>query len=90
MRWIFVLLVLKGVLLSGIVDSIEIKGVKVPIVYEKDSSLPIVSMQIVFKNSGSLYDGEKLGLAKFTASMLGEGTKELGAVGLQKNLKIVL
>ena len=87
MRWIFVLLVIKGVLLSGVVDSIEIKGVKVPIVYEKDSSLPIVSMQIVFKNSGSLYDGEKLGLAKFTASMLGEGTKELGAVGFAKKLE---
>ena len=87
MRWLFILLVIKGVLLSSVVDSIEIKGVKVPIVYERDSSLPIVSMQIVFKNSGSLFDGKKSGLAKFTASMLGEGTKSLGAVGFAKKLE---
>ena len=87
MRWLFVLIIIKGVLLSAVVDSIDVKGVKVPIVYEKDSSLPIVTMQIVFKNSGSLFDGKKDGLAKFTASMLGEGTKSLGAVGFAKKLE---
>ena len=84
---ILILFIIKGVLLSSVVDSIEIKGVKVPIVFEKDNSLPIASMQLVFKESGSLFDGSKDGLAKFTASMLGEGTKSDGAVGFAKKLE---
>jgi predicted Zn-dependent peptidase len=84
---LFILVVLQGVLLSSVVDSIEIKGVKVPVIFEKDSSLPIVSMQLVFKNSGSLFSGKKEGLSKFVASMLNEGTKSDGAVGFAKKLE---
>jgi len=84
---IFTIIFLQGVLLSNQVDSVEISGVKVPLIYEKDSSLPIVSMQVIFKNSGSLFDGDKYGQARFTASMLGEGTKTLGAVGFAKKLE---
>ena len=87
MKWILILLLIKGVLLSSVVDSIDVKGVKVPIIYEKDSSLPIVTMQLIFKNSGSLFDEQKYGLAKFTASMLGEGTNSDGAVGFAKKLE---
>jgi len=86
-KLILVLLIIKGVLLSSMVDSVEINGVKVPLIFEKDSSLPIVSMQVIFKNSGSLFDGDKYGQARFTASMLGEGTKSLGAVGFAKKLE---
>ena len=84
---ILIIFIIKGVLLSSVVDSIEVKGVKVPIVFEKDNSLPIASMQLIFKESGSLFDESKDGIAKFTASMLGEGTKSDGAVGFAKKLE---
>ena len=58
-KLLFLLVIIQGVLLSSVVDSIEIKGVRVPVVFEKDSSLPIVSMQLVFKNSGNLFSGKK-------------------------------
>ena len=75
-----ILLFLEGVLMSQSLSSIEVKGVKVPVIFERDSHLPIVSLQIVVKNSGSIKDGAKAGLAKFTASMLNEGNKKLGSL----------
>ncbi len=87
MRWVFILLIIKGVLLSAVLDSVKVKGVKIPFIYEEDKTLPIVGMQIVFKESGSLFDGKVNGLAKFTASMLQEGTKSLGAIGFAKRLE---
>ncbi len=68
------------VLMAAVVDSIEVKGVKVPVIFEADSRLPIASLQLVFKNSGSIVDGKSAGLAKFSARMMNEGTKELGSV----------
>jgi predicted Zn-dependent peptidase len=80
-------MIIQGVLLSSVVKDVEIKGVKIPVIFEKDSSLPIVSMQVVFRNSGSLFSGEKDGLSKFVASMLNEGTKKDGAIGFAKKLE---
>jgi len=81
------LVVLQGVLLSAVVKEMQIKGVNIPVIFEKDSTLPIISMQVVFKNGGSLFDGKKDGLAKFVASMLNEGTKKDGSVGFAKKLE---
>ncbi|MEA2112117.1 MAG: pitrilysin family protein [Campylobacterota bacterium] len=68
------------VLMAAVIDSIEVKGVKVPVIFEEDSRLPIASLQLVFKNSGSIEDGKSIGLAKMSAKMMNEGTKELGSV----------
>jgi predicted Zn-dependent peptidase len=68
------------------IDYVEVKGVKVPVIYEQDSRLPIVSMQLVFRNSGSIRDGEKPGLAKLSAKMMNEGTRTLGSIGFAKAL----
>jgi predicted Zn-dependent peptidase len=84
---IFLLLFIQGVLLSATVEEIEVKGVKVPFIFEKDSTLPIASMELVFVNSGSIEDKEHPGIAAFTASILNEGTKKLGAVGFAKKLE---
>ena len=73
--------------MSAVIDKIEINGVEVPMIFEEDKSLPIVGMQLVFRESGSLFDGKLDGLSKFTASMLREGTKSLGAVGFAKQLE---
>ena len=59
---------------------------KTPMVFEKERYLPIVSMQLVFENSGSIEDKEKPGLAKLVAKLLGEGTKKLGAVAFAEKL----
>ncbi len=87
MRLIFILLFLQGVLVSATLGEIEVKGVKVPFIYEKDSTLPIASLELVFKNSGSIEDGKHHGMAAFTASILNEGTKKLGSVGFAKKLE---
>lgn len=84
---ITIMIILQGALVSGIVDKINIKGVEVPIVYENNSALPIVSLQLVVKNAGSLQDGKNPGIAKFTSSMLGEGTKQKGAIEFANELE---
>ena len=77
----------KGVLMAETtVETVKVNGTEVPMIYEKDSRLPIVSMQLVFQKSGSIEDGARAGLAKMTASMLNEGTKKRGAVGFAEAL----
>ena len=61
------------------IDTLEIKGVKIPVIFEKDTRLPIATTQVVFTNSGSISDTNLAGVAKLSARMLGEGTKTLGA-----------
>ncbi len=84
---ITIMIFLQGALVSGIVEKINIKGVEVPIVYEQNSALPIVSLQLVIKNAGSLQDGKNSGIVRFTASMLGEGTKQKGAIQFADELE---
>lgn len=72
-------LVIQGVLMSATLEYHELKGVRVPVIYEVDKNLPIVSMQIVFENSGSIQDGNLSGLASLSASILNEGSKALGS-----------
>ncbi len=88
MKKIFILLiVLQGVILGAKLDKIEVNGQKIPLIFEQDSTLPIISMQLVFKNSGSIEDNQSAGLAKMSAKILNEGTKSLGAVGFAKELE---
>jgi predicted Zn-dependent peptidase len=68
------------------VEEVEVNGISVPMIFEKDTQLPIVSMQLVFQKSGSIEDGGHAGLAKVTASMLNEGTKKRGSVGFAEAL----
>ncbi|RUM44726.1 MAG: insulinase family protein [Hydrogenimonas sp.] len=73
--------------MSAILDKVEINGVEIPLIFEEERLLPIASMQVVFRYSGSLADGEHPGLAKFSARMMNEGTKKLGATGFAKALE---
>jgi zinc protease len=81
------IMILGGVLMAQEISKISIHGIDVPIVFEKDASLPLVSLQLVVKNSGSMEDGKDEGIAKFTAAMLGEGTKEMGATVFAEELE---
>ncbi len=86
-KLILILLFIQGVMMGAVLETIEVKGVKIPFIYEKESNLPIVSMQIVFQKSGSVEDGDLPGLARFSARMLNQGTKSLGNVGFAKKLE---
>ena len=87
MRYILVILLfLEGALMSASLSSIEVKGVSVPVIFEKDSHLPIVSLQLIEQVSGSIEDDGSAGLARFTASMLNEGSKKLGSIGFSSEL----
>ena len=80
MKYLAILLMIIGqILMAAKIDTIEINGVKVPLIYEEDKRLPLVSTQLIFRNSGSITDVKKAGLAKFSAKLLNEGTKELGS-----------
>ncbi len=71
--------------MAAILSDVEIKGTKVPLIFEENKALPIVSMQIVFQNSGQL-SSKKDGLVSLSAALLNEGTKKSGSVGYAAKL----
>ena len=87
-RLIFILFFLiQGVfVVAAEVKNIKVNGEDIPVIFERDTNLPIASMQLVFKNSGSMTE-EKEGLSKFCAKMFNEGTKKLGSVGFARELE---
>ncbi len=76
---VLVIFLIQGWLMAAVVKEVEVSGVKTPVIFERDSSLPIVSLELVFRNSGSMQDGKKAGLARVVSNMFNEGTKSLGA-----------
>jgi zinc protease len=83
---IFSLFFIKGIILASIIDSVEVKGVSVPLIFEEQTRLPMVSMQLVFRSGGSITDGSHAGLAKLSAKMMNEGTLSDGSIGFAKLL----
>ena len=80
-------MIIGQILMAAKIDSIEVKGIKIPLIFEKDTRLPLVNTQIVFTNSGSITDTKKAGVAKFSAKMLNEGSLEMGANGFAEMLE---
>jgi predicted Zn-dependent peptidase len=72
--------------MSESVKMIEANGIKVPMIFEESRFLPLVSMQIVFKDSGAISD-TKSGLALLSAKMLSEGTRADGSVKFATKLE---
>ena len=73
--------------MAATIEYIETNGVKVPVIFESDTRLPLVTMQFTFTNSGSIANIEKAGLAKFSAKLMNEGTKELGSSAFAESLE---
>ncbi|MDD5359072.1 MAG: pitrilysin family protein [Sulfurovaceae bacterium] len=71
--------------MSASVFDIDVNGHKVPLIFEENKALPIISMQIVFTNSGQL-SSKKDGLVSMSTSLLNEGTKKSGSVGFATKL----
>ncbi|MBU1659348.1 insulinase family protein [bacterium] len=65
--------------MAATIDYIETKGLKIPVIFESDKRLPLVTIQFIFTNAGTITDTDKAGLAKFSSKVMGEGTKELGS-----------
>ncbi|RUM69451.1 MAG: insulinase family protein [Sulfurovum sp.] len=72
--------------MSANLSHIDVNNTKVPFIFEEDKNLPIISMQLIFKNSGSLTD-KKDGLVKLTAKLLNEGTLKDGSTGFATKLE---
>ena len=82
---ILLLIALQGALMAASVKEIEIKEHKVPVVFEEEKYLPIVSIQLIFTNAGHL-SNTKDGLADMTARLMNEGTSKEGSVGFATKL----
>ena len=83
---ILLTIMIQGILMSATLSQITVKNKEVPFIFEEDKNLPIVSMQLIFKNSGSLTD-TKEGLVLLSSKLLNEGTKKDGSVGFATKLE---
>ena len=86
-KLILTTLILGKVMMAATVQYIETDGLKVPVIFEDDKRLPLVTMQLVFTNSGTISDTQKAGLAKVSAKVMNEGTKTLGATAFATQLE---
>lgn len=62
------------------------EDVKVPIIYENDTNLPIISLRLVIGSSGS-FCVQKAGLGQISAMILEEGTKKKGSEKFSNSLE---
>ncbi len=65
---------------------INIDDIKIPMIFEKNDLLPIISLKIIIKSCGALQNN-KAGLSRVVAKIFGEGTKKLGANEFAKRLE---
>lgn len=84
---VLLLLILGNIIMAATIEELKVKDINVPIVFEKDERLPLVTMQFIFQNSGSIADTKKAGLAKFSSKIMNEGTKELGSSAFAEELE---
>ncbi len=73
------ILILGQFLMAAQIEYIKTNGFEIPVIFESDKRLPLINMQFIFQNSGSITDTKIPGLAKFSAKVMGEGTKKLGS-----------
>ena len=86
MKKLFILLLLlQGIAMATSLNEITIKDTKVPVVFEEGKYIPIVSIQLVFKNAGHLSNTID-GLADMSAKLLNEGTSKEGSIGFATKL----
>lgn len=69
------------------IEHIKIKNTDIPVIIEEQHSLPTFNLQLVFKNSGSIKDKEKNGLATLASRLLNEGTLEDGGTKFAQKLE---
>ncbi|MBW6487759.1 pitrilysin family protein [Sulfurimonas sp.] len=73
--------------MAATIEEIKVKDTNITVIIEQDKRLPLVTMQFVFRNSGTITDTTKAGLAKFSAKVMNEGTKKLGSSAFAEELE---
>lgn len=73
--------------MSAVLETIEVNSKEKYIIFEEDKNLPIVTMQIVFEQSGAIEDGNLSGLAKLSSKLLREGSKSDGSTLFAQKLE---
>lgn len=73
--------------MAATIKHVEINKIQVPVIFEKDENLPILNLQLIFKNSGYIQDNGKSGIASISAKLLNEGTKALGSTKFAQELE---
>ncbi len=86
-KFLLGILFLQGSLMSAEVKHIKIDDIKVPVIFEKQTSIPTLNLQLVFRNSGYIQDKDKSGLVNLSSKLLNEGTKELGSTKFAQKLE---
>jgi len=86
-KLLVILLMLGQIIMAATVEKIQIKGAEIPVIFEEDKRLPLVTIQFIFQNSGSITDTTKAGLAKFSAKIMNEGSKQLGSTAFAEALE---
>ncbi len=71
--------------MAASLHEIKVKDTTVPVIFEESQHLPIVSLQLVFKNAGHLSNTID-GVADMSAKLLNEGTKKEGSIGFASKL----
>ncbi len=84
---LFFLLLLQGILMGTEIKHIKVNNINIPVIFEKQKTLPTFNLQLVFQNSGYIQDGKLSGLANLSAKLLNEGTKSLGSVKFAQKLE---
>jgi len=85
MKKLLIILFIQGALMAASLNNITIKDTKIPVVFEEGKYIPIISIQVVFKNAGHL-SNTKDGLADMAARLFNEGTSKDGSVGFATKL----
>lgn len=84
---VLILLALGNIIMAATIEEIKVKDTNIPVIFEQDKRLPLVTIQFVFKNSGSIADTTKAGLAKFSAKVMNEGTGKLASSAFAEALE---
>jgi len=79
MKFILTILLIGQFLMAAKIEQLKVHNTQIPLLVEQDKRLPLITMQFIFTNSGSITDDKKAGLAKLSAKLLNQGTKTKGA-----------
>lgn len=63
--------------MAVIKKDINVNGVTIPVIFEEQKSLPILNLQLIFKNSGFSKDSSNIGVASLSSRVLNEGSMDL-------------
>lgn len=72
--------------MSAIIKYLPTNGLNIPLIFEEDKTLSIISLTISFKNSGYIFD-DKESLSSLTSKLLDKGTKKDGKFKFANNLE---